>query len=110
MAGHFGVCNAGLNRGALMRSHDIDSIREVLAAARTAAKSGNFDGCDRVDLEEVMLPVERELDAARPNPHTLATYLNSLARSLRSQPEARAVVLRIDEVLRDAGLPTDWEH
>ncbi|HEY4366480.1 MAG TPA: hypothetical protein VGN07_04540 [Steroidobacteraceae bacterium] len=93
-----------------MHRHNIISIREVIAAARAAAKSGNFDGCDLDDIEEVMLPVERELDAAHPNPHTVATYLNSLARSLRSQPEARAVVVRIDEVLRDAGLPTDWEH
>ena len=51
-----------------------------------------------------------ELETSRPNPNTLATYLNSLARSLRSQPKARAVIAKIDTALREAGLPSDWEH
>ena len=93
-----------------MQRNTLEQIREVVAAARVAAKSGDFDGCDLDDLEEVMTPVERELETSRPNPNTLATYLNSLARSLRSQPKARAVIAKIDTALREAGLPSDWEH
>jgi hypothetical protein len=88
----------------------IDNIREALAAVRTAARGIGLDSCDVDDIEDVIAPAEAELDALRPNVRTLSTYLNSLARSLRSQPAARNAVLQLDAAMRDAGVPTNWEH
>lgn len=93
-----------------MQRTALKHIRTAVMAARTAAHAGKFDGCDVLDLEEIIQPVERELDSNHPHANTLATYLNSLARSLRAQPQARSIVLELDGAMREAGLPTDWEH
>jgi hypothetical protein len=45
-----------------------------------------------------------------PSVATLGTYLNSLARSLRSQAQVRTVVMELDAAMRDANVPTTWEH
>jgi hypothetical protein len=50
-----------------------------------------------------------ELKAKHPNAQTLGTYLNSVARSLRNQPEAREICLRIQDVLERNGLPSTWQ-
>ena len=88
----------------------IEGIRQALIAARGAAQSAGLDGCDLDDLEDVLAPAEAELDAANPNVRTLSTYLNSVARSLRSVPSARNECLQLDAAMREAGVPTDWEH
>lgn len=85
----------------------LEEIQRALQAARQAAQSGQFDSCNSADLEEVIAPVEGELRAPRPNPQTLSTYLNSLAKSL---PANRALCLQIDAAMRRAGVPTSWEH
>jgi hypothetical protein len=58
----------------------------------------------------LIAPVETELRADRPNMQTLSTYLNSLAKSLRADPSSRSVCLQIDTAMRNAGVPTHWEH
>lgn len=88
----------------------VRNIREALAAARQVAQNLRLDSCDMDDLEEVIRPAEAELEANMPNVLTLATYLNSLARSLRSEPGARTAVMRLDAAMREAGVPTNWEH
>jgi hypothetical protein len=88
----------------------IEGIREALAAAREIARELPFDGCDLDDLEDVIAPAQAELEAERPNVQTLATYLNSIARSLRSEPAARSIVKQLDAAMRAAGVPTQWEH
>lgn len=88
----------------------IDNIRRALDAARGAAQDAELDGCDLDDLEDVFAPVEEELHAANPNIRTLATYLNSVARSLRAIPSARNECLQLDAAMREAGVPTHWEH
>jgi hypothetical protein len=86
-------------------------IREAVEAAREIAQAApDFDTCDTDDIEEIVEPVRQELEKAQPNAQTLATYLNSLARSLRAYPPARSVCLRLDAAMREAGLTTDWEH
>lgn len=89
---------------------DIGNIRQAVAAAQQAAFAANFDGCDLNDIEEIIEPVERELQKPRPNPQTLTTYLNSLARSLRAYAPARSVCLQLDAAMRSAGLTANWEH
>lgn len=93
-----------------MERSAVRNIREALVAAREVAQRLRLDSCDMDDLEEVIQPAEAELDASLPNVGTLATYLNSLARSLRSEPRARATVMRLDAAMREAGVPTTWEH
>jgi hypothetical protein len=93
-----------------MERASLDEIRQALDAAREAVRSGSFDGCDVDDIEEIIAPVETELRAPRPNIQTLSTYLNSLAKSLRADPGSRAICMQIDAAMRNAGVPTHWEH
>jgi hypothetical protein len=93
-----------------MQRHSIEQIRAAVAAAREAIRTADLSGCDADDIESLIEPVEHELEAPLPNVHTLATYLNSLARSFRSYPTGRRVSLQLDAAMRDAGVPTDWEH
>ncbi len=88
----------------------IATIRRAVQEAQQAALAANFDGCDLDDIDQIVEPVERELQKEQPNEQTLTTYLNSLARSLRTYARARPACLRIDAAMREAGLPTDWEH
>jgi hypothetical protein len=88
----------------------LNEIQRALDAAREVARNGSFDSCDVEDIEEIIAPVETELRAPRPNIQTLSTYLNSLAKSLRSEPDNRGVCLQIDAAMRNAGVPTHWEH
>lgn len=93
-----------------MERASLDEIQRALDAARDIARSGALDSCDVEDIEEIIAPVETELRAPRPNIQTLSTYLNSLAKSLRSEPGSRGVCMQIDAAMRNAGVPTHWEH
>jgi hypothetical protein len=93
-----------------MQPNSVKQLCDAVAEARAAIQAGDFDGCDLDDLEEILAPVEKELGAPLPHSNTLATYLNSLARSLRAQPRTRTVLMKLDGAMRDAGLPTDWEQ
>lgn len=89
---------------------NVEHLREAVRAAREAIQHADFDACDSGDLDEILDPVERELNAADPNPLTLSTYLNSLARSLRAEPSARSAVMQLDAAMRESGVPAQWEH
>lgn len=91
-----------------MNSAAVENIRTAVNAAYQIAQS-DLKGCDIDDIEELLQPLDRELSTARPNTQTLASYLNSLARSLRSDPAARKACLQLDAAMREAGIPTDWE-
>ncbi len=93
-----------------MERNSIEEIRAALDAARDVARNGALDDCDIADIEELIAPVETELRSTRPNIQTLSTYLNSLAKSLRSDPGSRGVCMQIDAAMRNAGVPTHWEH
>lgn len=89
---------------------NVEHLREAVRAAREAIRRADLDACDSGDLDEILDPVDRELNATDPNPMTLSTYLNSLARSLRSDPGARNAVMQLDAAMRESGVPTQWEH
>jgi hypothetical protein len=93
-----------------MERTSIDEIRAAVDAARDVARNGAFDSCDIADIEELIAPVETELRSTRPSIQTLSTYLNSLAKSLRADPGSRGVCMQIDAAMRNAGVPTHWEH
>jgi len=90
---------------AIMERAAIEQIREAVRAAQQAVHSAKLDNCDVDDIEEVITSVDRELGRPNPNKNTLTTYLNSLARSLRSQPPARAAGVQLEEAMRAASLP-----
>ena len=92
-----------------MNATGIANLMSAVQAARQAAQN-DLSGCDVGDIEELIVPIDRELRSGRPNTATLSTYLNSLARSLRSDPEARSVCLELDAAMRDAGIETHWEE
>lgn len=58
---------------------------------------------------ELMDRVEAELVSAHPSAQTISMFLNSIARSLRNQPEARDACLRLEAVLERTGLPSTWQ-
>jgi hypothetical protein len=85
------------------------SIRHVLLDVQDARKALDLDGCDTGDVQDVIDKALAELDRPIPNIATLGTYLNSLARSLRSQPQVRTVVMELDAAMHEARVPTDWD-
>ena len=86
------------------------SIRQVLLDTEAALEALDLDGCDVSDIQEIIERARAELDHPMPSVATLGTYLNSLARSLRSQAQVRTVVMELDAAMRDANVPTTWEH
>jgi hypothetical protein len=87
-----------------------EHIRAAVAATRRLMPDLELDDCDRDDLNALADRVELEIEAHQPNPRTLAICLNSIARSLRADPRARSVCLELDAAMRDADIPTQWEH
>jgi len=39
----------------------------------------------------------------------MCRFLNSIARSLRAQPEARDACLAIEDAISKAGMPSTWQ-
>jgi hypothetical protein len=89
---------------------NVEQLRDAVRAAREAIQRAHWDACDTGDVEEILDPVERELNAPDPNVATLSTYLNSLVRSLQSEPQARSAVVQLDAAMRASGVPAHWEH
>jgi len=92
-----------------VNTQELTEIHQALAAVHDAVGTLTFPGCDRDDMFELMDRVEAELDAAHPNTQVIGTFLNSIARSLRNQPEAREACLRIEDVMERTGLPSTWQ-
>ena len=53
--------------------------------------------------------VEEQLHANHPNLALMCRFLNSIARSLRAQPEARDACLLIEDAIGKAGMPSTWQ-
>ena len=91
-----------------MQAAAISELSQVVQAAHQIAQS-DLDACDASDIEELLEPIDRELQSIRPNSATLTTYLNSLGRSLRGEPSARRVCVQLHSAMRAAGLPVQWD-
>lgn len=93
-----------------MQRQSIQQISATLAAVRVQIQTASLSSCDASDIEELLDPLERELQKSQPNVQTLTTYLNSLARSFRADPATRKLSLQLDAAMRGAGIASQWEH
>lgn len=92
-----------------MNGEQLATIHQALVAVQQAVLTMTFPSCDQGDVVELIDRVESELHAKHPNITLMCTFLNSIARSLRAQPEARDACLTIEGALGAAGVPSTWQ-
>jgi len=85
------------------------AIHQALVAVQEAVTTMTFPSCDQGDVIELIDRVEEQLHSVHPNLPMMCTFLNSIARSLRAQPEAREVCLVIEDAIGTAGMPSTWQ-
>jgi pyruvate/2-oxoglutarate dehydrogenase complex dihydrolipoamide acyltransferase (E2) component len=85
------------------------AIHQALVAVQQAVTTMTFPSCDQGDVIELIDRIEEQLHSSHPNVPMMCTFLNSIARSLRAQPEAREVCLVIEDAIEEAGLPSTWQ-
>ena len=85
------------------------AIHQALVAVQHAVTSMTFPSCDQEDLIEAIDSVEEQLHTHHPNVALMCRLLNSIARSLRAQPEARDACLTIEDAIGKAGMPSTWQ-
>jgi hypothetical protein len=85
------------------------AIHQALSAVQSAVTGMTFPWCDQEDLRRLIDRVEEQLHSSHPNTALMCTFLNSLARSLRAQPEAREACLTIEQAIEAAGMPSTWQ-
>lgn len=84
-------------------------LQQATQAAGEVAKK-TLSNCDSSDIEELLEPLARELNAAKPNKQTLTTYLNSLLKSLQANPSTRSICQQLDSLMQEAHIPSEWEQ
>jgi hypothetical protein len=92
-----------------MNGAQLEAIHQALVAVQHSVTSMTFPSCDQQDLIELIDRVEGELHSTHPNVPLMCTFLNSIARSLRAQPEARDACLTIEDAIGTAGMPSTWQ-
>jgi hypothetical protein len=92
-----------------MESEQLAAIHQALTAVQQAVLTMTFPSCDQQDVVDLIDRVEVELHARHPNLAIMCTFLNSIARSLRAQPEARDACLTIEGAIGAAGMPSTWQ-
>jgi pyruvate/2-oxoglutarate dehydrogenase complex dihydrolipoamide acyltransferase (E2) component len=85
------------------------AIHGALVSVQHAVMSMTFPSCDQDDLIEAIDRVEEQLHSTHPNLALMCRFLNSIARSLRAQPEARDACLAIEDAIGKAGMPSTWQ-
>lgn len=85
------------------------AIHQALVAVQHAVTSMTFPSCDQEDMIEAIDRVEEQLHTSHPNLALMCRFLNSIARSLRAQPEARDACLAIEDAIGKAGMPSTWQ-
>ena len=92
-----------------MNTQELTEIHQALAAVHDAVGTLTFPRCDQDDVFELIDRVESEISGAHPNVQVIGTFLNSIARSLRSHAECREACLRIEDAIERTGLPSTWQ-
>jgi hypothetical protein len=92
-----------------MNSEQAAAIHLALSSVQSAVTGMTFPRCDQEDLIELIDRVEEQLHCSHPNTALMCNFLNSLARSLRAQPEAREACLTIERAIATAGMPSTWQ-
>lgn len=87
----------------------LNGIHQALSAVHETVGTLTFPRCDQDDVFELIDRVESELGSKHPNVALMCTFLNSIARSLRAQPEAREACLVIEDAIERAGFPSTWQ-
>jgi pyruvate/2-oxoglutarate dehydrogenase complex dihydrolipoamide acyltransferase (E2) component len=93
----------------MMNGEQQAAIHHALLAVQNAVTGMTFPRCDQEDLIELIDRVEEQLHCPHPNTALMCTFLNSIARSLRAQPEAREACLTIEQAIETAGMPSTWQ-
>jgi hypothetical protein len=92
-----------------MDGQQLTAVHRALVAVQEQVVTMTFPSCDQEDLQELIDRIEGELHASHPNLPLMCTFLNSIARSLRAQPEARDACLTIEEAIGAAGMLSTWQ-
>ena len=98
----------GFKFGAMDGAQQV-AIHQALVAVQHAVTSMTFPSCDQEDMIEAIDRVEEQLHTTHPNLALMCRFLNSIARSLRAQPEARDACLAIEDAIGKAGMPSTWQ-
>jgi len=85
------------------------AIHHALARVQEALTTMTFPSCDQGDVIELIDRVEAELHSAHPNLPLMGAFLNSIARSLRAQPEVRDICLVVEDAIGAAGVASTWQ-
>jgi hypothetical protein len=93
----------------LVNTGDLETIHRALSAVQDTVGTLTFLPCDRDDVFELIDRVEAELHASHPNARTMGSFLNSIARSLRAQAEARDACLVLEDAMEQVGIPSTWQ-
>lgn len=93
----------------MMNTEQASAIHQALTSVQSTVTGMTFPRCDQEDLLELIDRVEEQLHRSHPNTALMCTFLNSIARSLRAQPEARAACLSIEQAIEVAGMPSTWQ-
>lgn len=93
----------------MMSTEQAAAIHQALISVQSAVAGMTFPRCDQDDVMELIDRVEEQLHCPYPNAALMCTFLNSIARSLRAQPEAREACLTIEEAIEAAGMPSTWQ-
>jgi pyruvate/2-oxoglutarate dehydrogenase complex dihydrolipoamide acyltransferase (E2) component len=93
----------------MMNGEQQAAIHHALLSVQNAVTGMTFPRCDQEDLIELIDRVEEQLHSPHPNTALMCIFLNSIARSLRAQPEARAACLTIEQAIEAAGMPSTWQ-
>ncbi|MFL6577073.1 MAG: hypothetical protein ACJ8MR_10665 [Povalibacter sp.] len=92
-----------------MDTENARQLQVALSHVHQAVNTLTLSGCDKDDMFELMERIDSELNSSHPNQQTVAMFLNSIARSLRSEPEARQICMELDDAMRRSGLPSTWQ-
>lgn len=90
-------------------TQQLTAIHQALLCVTDTVGMLTFPCFDQDGVFELIDRVEAELNSQHPDTRVIGTFLNSLARSLRNQPEAREACLRIEDVIERTGMPSTWQ-
>ena len=93
----------------MMDGEQMAEIHDAVMSVQQTVLAMTFSRCDQQDVVDLIDRVESELHSGHPNVAVVCTFLNSIARSLRAQPEARDACLRIEAAIGAAGMPSTWQ-
>ena len=87
-----------------MQPNHVKQIRETIDAAQRFAHQTSLSGCDASDIDEICEVLQNELKRPLPSAQMLATYMNSLVRSLRPQHHGAQIVAQLHDAMSGAGV------